>query len=186
VSLVIRPMAVRDVEAVGEVDRRCFRTPWSDRAFLTELGNRAALYFVAERNGRVIGFAGSWLVMDELHVTTVGVDPEERGRGVGDRLVGALLAEAVRRGARRSSLEVRRSGVAAQNLYAKWGFAPVWTRKNYYTEEHEDAIVMWIEDMTAPAFRERLRANLEEVRGWRSEVRREAAETDRPPRSVQV
>lgn len=157
-ELTIRPMRREDIDAVMAIDRHCFPVPWSQNAFAAELGNASAWYLVAESEGRVCGYIGAWIVVDEVHVTTFGVDPSLRRQGVGERLLAALLQEGMRRGVRRASLEVRMSNYGAQQLYAKYGFAPVSRRFRYYTDNDEDALVMWIEDMTTPARRDLLRA----------------------------
>jgi ribosomal-protein-alanine N-acetyltransferase len=92
---------------------------------------------------RVAGFAGMWHMFDEAHITTIGVEPEQRGRGLGELLFVALVDEAIRRGAAWLTLEVRISNDAAQALYQKYGFTVHGTRKRYYSDNNEDAYVMW-------------------------------------------
>ena len=145
--VTIQRMSHDDVPAVMAVDHLCFRTPWSENAYRSEMGNVSAFYLVARVGERLIGFAGSWLVMDEAHITTIGVHPEFRRQGIGDRLFAALLEEAVARGVRRASLEVRESNGGAQSLYARYGFVPIARRRRYYTDTGEDAIVMWVENL---------------------------------------
>jgi ribosomal-protein-alanine N-acetyltransferase len=144
-------MTPDDVFDVMAVDRLCFPTPWSENAYRSEMGNVNAHYLVARvSNGqgeRLIGFAGAWMVMDEMHVTTIGVHPEFRRQGIGDHLFAALMREALSRGVRRASLEARESNRAAQSLYESYGFVPIARRRQYYTDTGEDAIVMWIEDL---------------------------------------
>src|SRR5687767_1775231 len=100
-----------------------------------------------EGNGRersaIIGFAGMWLAFDEAHITTIGVDPAQRGRGFGELLLLCMFDEAVKRGANWLTLEVRVTNVAAQALYRKYGFTAHGTRKRYYSDNNEDALIMW-------------------------------------------
>jgi ribosomal-protein-alanine N-acetyltransferase len=100
-----------------------------------------------EANGReptsVIGFAGMWLAFDEAHITTIGVDPVQRGRGLGELLLLCMFDEAVERGANWLTLEVRVTNAAAQALYRKYGFTAHGTRKRYYSDNNEDALIMW-------------------------------------------
>jgi len=100
-----------------------------------------------ETNGRVpssvIGFAGMWLAFDEAHITTIGVDPAQRGRGLGELLLLCMFDEAVERGANWLTLEVRVTNAAAQALYRKYGFTAHGTRKRYYSDNNEDALIMW-------------------------------------------
>lgn len=100
----------------------------------------------ARRNqpeNRIVGFAGMWTVYDEAHITTIGVDPELRGQGLGEWLLVHLIDEAVRRNAGWLTLEVRVSNEPAQALYAKYGFTVHGTRKRYYSDNNEDAHIMW-------------------------------------------
>jgi ribosomal-protein-alanine N-acetyltransferase len=142
--VTLRRMMLSDVEQVLEVEHRSFTAPWSRQAFLTELAdNHLARYIVAEYQGRVIGYAGVWLIVDEGHVTNIAVHPDFRGRHLGETLLRALMAECVGQGIRRMTLEVRVSNTVAQNLYRKLGFVGVGTRKGYYTDNNEDALIMW-------------------------------------------
>lgn len=93
--------------------------------------------------GRIVGFTGMWHMFDEAHITTIGVEPELRGKGLGELLLVALIDEAIRRGAVWLTLEVRVSNAAAQALYQKYGFTVHGTRKRYYSDNNEDAYVMW-------------------------------------------
>jgi len=100
-----------------------------------------------EGNGQepsaIIGFAGMWLAFDEAHVTTIGVDPLHQGLGLGELLLLCMFDEAVARGANWLTLEVRVTNAAAQALYRKYGFTDQGTRKRYYSDNNEDALIMW-------------------------------------------
>jgi ribosomal-protein-alanine N-acetyltransferase len=159
-GLHIRRMLRQDAPQVCEVDRQCSTLPWSEYAFVAELTNTAGYYLVAEEDGNLVGFIGSQMILDEAHITTFGVLPSRRRRHIGERLFAALLEEALRHGCRRITLEVRESNHAARSLYAKYGFSPVARRRGYYTDNSEDAVVMWVEDTTAPSFRELLQLRL--------------------------
>jgi ribosomal-protein-alanine N-acetyltransferase len=140
----LRPMTVRDLNQVMRVEQRSFTSPWSRQAFLAELlDNQFARYIVAERDGQIVGYAGVWLVVDEGHVTNIAVDPDYRGRHLGEALLRALMAICAANGILRMTLEVRVSNVVAQNLYRKYGFNGIGVRKGYYTDNHEDALIMW-------------------------------------------
>ena len=104
---------------------------------------------------RIVGFAGMWTVFDEAHITTIGVEPEHRGHGLGELLLVALADEAVRRGAEWLTLEVRVSNEPAQGLYRKYGFSVQGVRKRYYSDNNEDAYVMWSPSLRDPAYLER-------------------------------
>lgn len=151
-GLRIEPMQLADVEQVAALDEKCFPTPWSESAYITEVHNHSAYYVVARLGEKVVGYAGAWLIMDESHITTIGVDPKYQRQGIGERLLANLLREAIRRGIERSTLEVRKFNHVAQRLYRKYGFHAVAVRKGYYTDNNEDAIIMWIDDMQDPGF----------------------------------
>ena len=141
--VVVEPMRHEDVPAVHEIERLSFRTPWPAYAFEQELrGNRLARYVVARAGDRVVGFAGVWLMVDEAHVTTFGVHPDWRRQGIGRQLLLNLAELSVAIGARRMTLEVRVSNVAAQALYRAFGFEVAGRRHRYYTDDGEDALIM--------------------------------------------
>jgi ribosomal-protein-alanine N-acetyltransferase len=103
------------------------------------------------------GYAGLWLMVDEAHITTIGVRPQYRGRGYGELLLVTLVEVALDINARWLTLEVRVSNGAAQNLYRKYGFRDAGTRKRYYTDNNEDALIMWTDELHSRAFQERYR-----------------------------
>jgi ribosomal-protein-alanine N-acetyltransferase len=153
-----------DIEHVSRVERRSFPTSWSTQAYVTEIANPSACYLVALVSDALVGYGGTWVIMDEAHITTLGVDPVARGQKIGECLLGELLLAGQRLGATRATLEVRRSNTAARRLYEKYGFTAAGERRGYYSDNGEDAIIMWINDMTAPAWRQQfhnLRAALD-------------------------
>lgn len=110
-----------------------------------------------QRNDPLVGFAGMWMVLDEAHITTIGVIPEQRGRSLGEWLFLALIEEATARNARWVTLEVRVSNTSAQALYEKYGFTRQGVRKRYYSDNGEDAYIMWSPDLTEQSTGERYR-----------------------------
>jgi ribosomal-protein-alanine N-acetyltransferase len=158
-------MEAADVPEVCAVDRHCFATPWSAESFLAELASAVGYYRVADVGGRIAGYIGSHLVEDEGHLVIFGVEPEFRRRGIGEQLLADVLGRAVAQGARRMTLEVRDSAEPAQALYAKYGFTPVSRRRRFYTDNDEDAIVMWIADLDDPEYRELLERRRQEREG---------------------
>ncbi|WP_088547863.1 ribosomal protein S18-alanine N-acetyltransferase [Paenibacillus aquistagni] len=141
---LIRPMSVQDIPQVMEVEHTSFTVPWTSDAFLNELNNnRFACYLVLEIEGRIAGYAGMWMIVDEAHVTNIAIYPDDRGHGFGELLLGELVRQALAMGMRKMTLEVRESNHIAQGLYRKFGFEPAGVRKGYYTDNQEDAIIMW-------------------------------------------
>ncbi|AIM16792.1 MULTISPECIES: ribosomal protein S18-alanine N-acetyltransferase [Neobacillus] len=144
-TYVFRYMREEDINQVYEVEKASFTTPWSIEAFYNELyNNKFAVYIVLEQDHRVIGYSGMWLVIDEAHVTNVAILPEYRGRKLGEAMMRKLMAVAREMGAKSMTLEVRVTNEVAQSLYRKLGFQNGGIRKNYYSDNQEDALVMWV------------------------------------------
>ena len=147
-------MRPSDIEAIVRLERVCQPLPWSASAFATEIGNPNAYYAVAKTDeGQVVGYGGIWVVMDELHVTTLGSEPALRGRKIGEKLLLLLLEQGIRMGATRATLEVRATNVAAIKLYIKYKFAEVSVRRAYYSDNKENALIMWAEEIASPEYR---------------------------------
>lgn len=150
-ALSFRRMTLYDVDRVLDVEKRCFSAPWSRQAFVTELvQNQFAHYLVAEYEGRIIGYSGVWLIIDEGHITNIAVDPDFRGLKLGEILLRTMATHCLANGGQRMTLEVRVSNTVAQTLYTKLGFSEAGTRKGYYTDNNEDAIIMWA-DLPLPS-----------------------------------
>jgi ribosomal-protein-alanine N-acetyltransferase len=101
----------------------------------------------------IIGFAGLWLMLDEAHITTIATHPDYRGRGLGELLLCSMTKIAYDIGAQRITLEVRVSNTVAQNLYRKYGFMVVGTRRRYYSDNNEDAYIMTTENINSQSYR---------------------------------
>lgn len=141
----IRRMTKDDVEAVTEVEKASFAVPWSGETFKKEMeDNPYAYYYVVEKADEIIGYCGLWLIIDEAHVTNIAIHPDHRGNKYGERLFRHTCNEAIKHGAIQLSLEVRVSNTAAQHMYRKFGMVPGGIRKRYYTDNGEDALVMWV------------------------------------------
>lgn len=150
-----RIMQKADLDRVAELEKLCFRTPWSYNALAGELKNRAAHYRVAVQSGVVIGYAGMWLIFDEAHITNVAIAPEMRGRGHGRTLMLFMMRLAASLGAESMTLEVRESNLAAQSLYASLGFEKAGVRKKYYSDTGENAYILWLKNIRASLEKER-------------------------------
>lgn len=121
----------------------------------------------------IVGYGGLWLSVDEGHITTIAVDPDYRGRGIGELLLNGLADQAMALNADILTLEVRVSNVVAQQLYLKYGFKPFGTRPRYYTDNSEDALIMSTDSIRSPEYQDRLH-RLRELLFER--LRQEAAE----------
>lgn len=147
-SIVVRRMTMDDLDGVMLVEVDSFLTPWSRSAFEEELSqNRLARYLVAVDNGAVIGYAGTWLVINEAHVTNVAVSGQRRREGIGRLLMEKLMDLSRDSGMDSMTLEVRVSNEAARHLYQQLGFVEAGLRKNYYSETKEDALILWREQL---------------------------------------
>jgi ribosomal-protein-alanine N-acetyltransferase len=127
-----------DLEGVLEVERESFTSPWTREMYAWELQNRAVchIYIVRTPECPVAGFCAFWLVFDEIHINNIALRPQYRGFGYGTALMHHVLAEAQRLGARR--------------LYERLGFYVAGTRRNYYTNPVEDALILWRDDPANP------------------------------------
>lgn len=151
------PMARFHLGDVMRVDRLVYTKPWSLAMFRQELDKRDSRhYVVAEIDGRHVGHAGALRIADEAHVTTVVVDPVRQRAGIGARLMLDLHHWALGQRVEAMTLEVRVSNAAAISLYRRFGYAPAGVRKNYYSDEGEDGLVMWAHDIQGPEHRARL------------------------------
>ena len=179
-----------DIATVQEIEREIFSTPWPKNAYYRELASRSsAHYLVLRQEGPVetpaqfrgagldpgiIGYGGMWRMYDEAHVTTIGVRRDVQHRGHGRILFAGLVQAAYDMGAKWVTLEVRTSNENAMRMYEAFGFKVIGRRKGYYTDNGEDAIVMWSDSIHSPRFRRAYEANLErieaDVRGLRREL----------------
>ncbi len=152
--MMIRIMSRSDVPAVATLERAIYPQPWSARIFFDELAQENRTYIVATDDGDILGYGGLMLVEDDAHITTIAVVPGARRMRLGTRLLLTLVENALGRGARHLTLEVRATNTDAQKLYERFGFGPVGKRKGYYAGE--DAIVMWALDVDADEYGLRL------------------------------
>lgn len=163
--MTVRPMRPEDLDAVLAIEESVSRVPWSRRSFVDELGAEGRLWRVADEAGVVRGYVGALIVVDEAHVLNVAVAREAWGRLIATRLLLDVLDGLDALGVRDCTLEVRVSNARAQALYRRLGFEPVGLRRAYYPDNDEDAIVMWLRDLAAPASKERLAAIRRDLEG---------------------
>ena len=142
-NIVIRPMTIDDVDGVFEVEKNCFEHYWSKGEFEKEMKNDVARYLVADIDGKIVGYVGIWFVAGEGHITNVAVHSDYRGQKIGDILIKHLVKMCKDNNVFAMTLEVRVSNIVAQNLYKKYGFKLAGIRKEYYSDNKEDAMIMW-------------------------------------------
>ena len=161
----ISPMERYHLASVLRVDQIVYPRPWSLAMFRQEIEKRDSRYYVvAEINGVHVGHAGLLTMAGEGHVTTVAVDPAHQRRGIGAQLLLELHRHGISQGLDALTLEVRVSNLAAITLYRRFGYAPAGVRKNYYSEEGEDGLIMWAHDIQLPEYIDRLGAIEAEAR----------------------
>jgi ribosomal-protein-alanine N-acetyltransferase len=146
----IEPLSSPDeIEAVLAVEEASFTNPWTREMYVAELENRnvSYCYLAKDVDGRVLGFCSYWRVLDELHINNLAVLPQARQAGIGSALLKFVLNEGAALGARRATLEVRRSNELARLLYERFGFTVAGVRRAYYTKPVEDALILWRENL---------------------------------------
>lgn len=163
-------MQVRDVAQVMPIEKASFPAPWPMSAYRYELKkNDLSSYLVLRENdsqtaeARVVAYGGFWLILDEAHISTLAVDPADRGLGLGEWMLVIVVETAKLRGADELTLEVRVSNKVAQQLYRKYGFRQVGLRRAYYRDNGEDALIMTTPRLDEPAFQQRYQALAESL-----------------------
>lgn len=194
-QLALELMREADVNTVQEIEREIFATPWPRNAYYRELASRASAHYVVlrqegeiERPGgppmvahripdfdpTILGYGGMWRMYDEAHVTTIGVRKDLQHHGYGRILFAGLVQAAYDMGGKWVTLEVRTTNENAMKMYEAFGFKVIGRRKGYYTDNGEDAIVMWSDSIHSPRFRKAFEQNLErieaEVKGLRRDL----------------
>ncbi len=147
--MIIRRMTANDAPQVHQIEIACFgKEAWSLQSFIDEAEkNVAARYLVCEDNGRILAYAGAWLIFEEGHITNIAVDASARGEGIGKKITQALMQYAANLCVQYMTLEVRRSNLVAQSLYKSVGFIELGVRKRYYEDNGEDALLMVCDHM---------------------------------------
>lgn len=141
--VAIRPLLVGDLDAVLAIETSSFTSPWPRDGFLRDIQlNPNAHCHAAVEGEELVGYIDYWVVGSEAQVATVAVHPQRRRRGIGEQLMRFALDDMAARGVGIVTLEVRVGNTHAQALYERLGFRPLGTRKRYYQDNHEDAVVM--------------------------------------------
>jgi ribosomal-protein-alanine N-acetyltransferase len=130
-----------DRAAILALESASFSNPWPPETFEKMLETHVSQVYVARDQARIVGFCACWVFGDELHINTVAVEEARRRQGIARRLLGEVLQQT---GARRATLEVRRSNVAALGLYEALGFTVTAVRPRYYEKPEEDGLILWL------------------------------------------
>jgi [ribosomal protein S18]-alanine N-acetyltransferase len=143
---IIEPLTSRDeIDAVLAIEEASFTSPWTREMYLAEFDNHGVSYFYLARNENrdIVGFCSFWRILDELHINNLAVAPAHRRSRAATELLTRVLEDGAKLGAKRATLEVRRSNEPAQQLYERFGFSIAGVRRDYYSNPVEDALVLW-------------------------------------------
>lgn len=170
-SLVeITEMTTEDIEEVVKIEEEAYgEHHWSKSSFYDEMQNNLAKYYCARTStGEIAGYAGTWHIIDEGHITTIAVKNNYKRQHIGESLIVKILDDCYKEGIKYLTLEVRVSNTAAIGLYTKYGFNSLGTRKGYYQDNNEDALIMWTENIFYDKFKNRFNENKERLQKPRS------------------
>lgn len=135
-------MTPEDIDGVAELDRQCFKIPWSRKAFADELANEMTYYLKAKYNDEYIGYAGLWNIAGEGHITNIAVLEKYRNKGIATAMLNEMINYVKENSLTLLTLEVRKSNCPAIKLYKKFGFKILGERKHFYSDNREDAFIM--------------------------------------------
>ena len=166
-TVKIRPMQKTDVDDVIEIEKLAYGNHhWSKDSFMSELSNELAHYFsVLNENGELIGYCGMWRILEEVHITNIAVNPNYRRKHIGETLLKTIIDDCYKNMVKFITLEVRSSNLPAISLYEKYGFKSLGTRKGYYQDNNEDALIMWTENIFYDKFKTLYEKNINELNG---------------------
>ena len=142
-KLEIKPLKKEYIKEVLVIEEESFNNPWSKAAFAKELKNKYGYYIVGLIGGKVVSYLGAWLFLNKAHITNLAISSNYRREGLATKLLTQLFKKLSQEGIVIVTLEVRISNQAAKNLYRSLGFVKIGIKKEYYSDNNEDAIVMW-------------------------------------------
>jgi [ribosomal protein S18]-alanine N-acetyltransferase len=145
-DILIDIMTIDDLDDVIKIENKSFSDPWSYQSFKRDIiFNNHSLYLCAYKGRNLIAYIGGWLIVNKLHITNLAVDPEYRRKGIATKLIDEIFKMSILQGINKITLEVRMSNDAAIKLYKKKGFIVVGRYLHYYSNNNEDALIMWKE-----------------------------------------
>ncbi|MBR1424315.1 ribosomal protein S18-alanine N-acetyltransferase [bacterium] len=154
-------MTKEDLDEVTVIDSEVYGDHhWSKKSFFDELSNDLARYYsLINSDGKLVAYAGTWHILEECHITNIAVSPLHRRKKYGEVLLKQIIDDCYSEKIKYITLEVRVSNSAAINLYSKYGFTSFGTRKAYYQDNNEDALIMWTKNI----FYEEYKSNYEKI-----------------------
>lgn len=167
-EIKIRPMEKSQIDDVLKIEEQAYgEHHWSKDSFYGELSNNLAHYYCAfNEKDELVGYAGSWRVIDEAHITTIAVSNDVRRKKIGEALLNRVLEDCYKNEIKYITLEVRVSNTPAIKLYEKYGFKSLGLRKGYYQNNNEDALIMWTENIFWDKFKLQYQKNVEELKNY--------------------
>ena len=167
IDISIRPMQKDELDDVLKIEEQAYgEHHWSKDSFYGELANDLAHYYSAcDNNNKLVGYAGTWRVLDEAHITTLAVQPEQKRKKIGESLLNKIIEDCYKNEVKYLTLEVRVSNTPAISLYEKYGFKSLGTRKGYYQNNNEDALIMWTENIFWDKFKLNYDENIKKLKG---------------------
>ena len=164
-ELTVDYLKKEDVPEIVRIEEAAYGPHhWSKDSFYSEINNKLAKYYVAKNSsGKTVGYLGAWHIVDEAHITTVAVDPVCLRQHIGESLIVKMLEDCYNEFIKYITLEVRVSNIPAIKLYEKYGFKSLGTRKGYYQDNNEDALIMWTENIFSDEYKELFSNNVKSL-----------------------
>ena len=159
-------MTANDIKDVVKIEEEAYgEHHWSNSSFYEELQNNLAKYYCAKTSdGALVGYAGTWHIIDEGHITTIAVKNDYKRNHIGEAIIVKILEDCYKENIKYLTLEVRVSNEAAIGLYTKYSFNSLGTRKGYYQDNNEDALIMWTENIFYDKFKTVFNKNKENLK----------------------
>ena len=165
VDIIIEKMTKDDIESVTQIEQEVYgKHHWSKTSFYDEMSNNLAKSYSAKnQTGELVGYAGTWHIIDEGHITTIAVKKEYQRNHIGEALMNKIIEDCYKNNVKYLTLEVRASNSPAIKLYEKYGFQSLGTRKGYYQDNNEDALIMWTENIFYDKFKQQYNETKEKL-----------------------
>lgn len=164
-TIIIKNMTPDDIDGVIKIEESAYGDHhWSKESFLNEIKNDLARYYVAyTQDGNLAGYAGCWHILEEAHITTIAISPDCRRKHIAQSLLKRIIDDCYIAKIKYITLEVRVSNTPAINLYSKYGFSSFGTRKKYYQDNNEDALIMWTKNIFYDEFKTEYEKTVEDL-----------------------
>ena len=165
-EIKIVPMKKEDIEDVVQIESEAYgKHHWTKSSFYDEMSNNLAKYYSANTpEGELVGYAGTWHIIDEGHITTIAVKKDYLRNHIGEAIIHRIIEDCYKNNIKYLTLEVRVSNIPAIKLYEKYGFQSLGTRKGYYQDNDEDALIMWTENIFYDKFKLLYEKNCEKLK----------------------